>query len=188
MDKLIYIGNNGFEITENDDYLASALSDICRNNTAFPDIVDAYEYKKNVRTVNKEGKKETVKKTALRVSFADGSWTDVVKSDEDEDDRIVALLYAIVKRLFGTPTEGGYVIGDGFMNKVKKIVKGIRTDETDKELKEKRIKEKEEEDRKAHEEAVQRKKDKPSIGSRLASLEKNFSTLCEKLNGFLDKK
>jgi len=184
MHKIIEVGSNGkFHVTGNDEYLANVLADIANNNTAFPDVVDLYSFKKDVKieTKDKDGNVvyEKVKKDALRVYFADGSWTDVVKSDEDKNDPITAILYAVVKRLLGVPTGSGYVVGNGFMGKLKKFAKKIRTEESDAKAKAERIERKKEEDRKAHEAAVKRHEAHPSIGRRLRSLEDKFNKLCE---------
>lgn len=183
-----YTGSIIKGITDDDFIVESVVNSLDRNNTFFPNIV---EVKKDVvqsaktdkhgkKIYDENGKKVKIPQERMTVKFADGTWVEVKRNSADTDDDGTALLYAIAKRLFGKPTDGGYVTGEGFMNKIKKIVDNIVTTESLEKEKKERIKNKEEEDKKAHEEAQSRKEKNPSLGIRLRNLEDRF-------NAFMDK-
>lgn len=167
---------------------AGVISDLVKNNTAFPEITNVRIEKKMVRarengkSVKKDGKVERVERDVMTVRFADDSWVEVVRNPDDGQDEMVALVYAIVKRLMGKPNENGYVHGSGFMRKLKDVLDNASTPKKDAETKAATIKAKEESDKIAHEKALERKAMNPSIGSRLRDLEDKFVILCDKLD------
>lgn len=187
MNTAIKYENGNFYITDDDNILTSVLASMTRNNTFFPNVRSAHvesvlktkKDEKGNKVVDKDGKLVKVRKDVLTVSFSDGTWTSVTRSESDDNDLAMAFMYAIMKRLFGKPNDAGYVEGDGFMGKLKNLVKNIKTEESENEKKRKRLAEKEEADRKAHEDAVARRNRNPSIGSRLHSLEDKFNTLMD---------
>lgn len=167
---------------------ASVIADLVKNNTAFPEITNVRIEKKLVRakengkSVKKDGKVERVERDVMTVRFADDSWVEVVRNPEDGQDEMVALVYALVKRLMGKPNENGYVHGSGFMRKLKDVLDNASTPKKDAETKAATIKAKEESDKKEHEKALERKALHPSIGSRLRDLEDKFMVIIDKLD------
>lgn len=167
---------------------ASVIADLVSNNTAFPEITNVriekklVRAKKNGQSVKKDGKVERVERDVMTVRFADDSWVEVVRNPDDGQDEMVALVYAIVKRLMGEPNENGYVHGAGFMRKLKTVLDNASTPKKDAETKAAVIKAKEESDKKEHEKALERKALHPSIGSRLRDLEDKFMTIIDKLD------
>lgn len=175
---------NGIRITDNDDILSSVIASLSRNNTFCPNIKKCY-LEKDVkrRILDRDTKKMTkVLRDVLRVSFTDGTWVEVVRNPTDNDDMSTAVLYAIIKRLYGKPTSGGYVNGCGFMNKIKDVVKNIVTPQKEEEEKRRKMEAKKESDNKSHTEAMIRKEKNPSLGIRMRNLEDKFEKLIEKLS------
>lgn len=170
------------------DLFASVIADLVSNNTAFPEITNVriekklVRAKKNGQSVKKDGKVERVERDVMTVRFADDSWVEVVRNPDDGQDEMVALVYAIVKRLMGEPNANGYVHGAGFMRKLKTVLDNASTPKKDAEAKAATIKAKEESDKKEHEKALERKALHPSIGSRLRDLEDKFMTIIDKLD------
>lgn len=174
--------NNGHLCLNNDDEVISdVLASLCRNNTFCPNVTKCY-LMKNVdrKIVDKETKKKVVvKRDVLKVSFADDTWTEVVRNPNEQADDSIAIVYAIIKRMFGEPNAGGYVAGGGFMKRIQKMAQNIITPEKEEEEKQARIKTKAENDKKAHEEAVARRESNPSLGLRVHNLEKKFDELMD---------
>ena len=167
---------------------ASVIADLVKNNTAFPEITNVRIEKKLVRakengkSVKKDGKVERVERDVMTVRFVDDSWVEVVRNPEDGQYEMVALVYALVKRLMGKPNANGYVHGSGFMRKLKDVLDNASTPKKDAETKAATIKAKEESDKKEHEKALERKALHPSIGSRLRDLEDKFMVIIDKLD------
>ena len=183
-------------ITDNDENLKSCINSLIRNNTFFPNIVNIKTDYIKVRDKNaekaeenkaKKNKKKYEFKKIIRdckqmtVRFSDDTWVQVKLNPQDSDDPMTALLYAMVKRLFGEPNHSGYVNGSQFMNKLKKMLDNAQTPEKEAKEKELRAKEKAANDKKAHEDAIARKNAHPSLRQCVIDLADVIKGLKEKI-------
>lgn len=81
------------------------------------------EPRPHVAAVNMPAVKSVIfNKEATIVYFEDGTKCIVRKSDHDEYNREHAVVYAIVKRAYGTVNEDGVVEGNGMGNMLAKVV------------------------------------------------------------------
>ena len=200
MNSVIEIDEYGIKhITEDDDILTCVTNSLARNNTFFPNIdkIKIQDIDTHVVVMDENGKpkkddkgkviKEKCKQRQMMVRYADGSWNTVRLNPNDKNDPMVALLYAMVKRLFGVPNDRGYVNGSQFMNKLNNMIKNAETPEKLEDEKAKRAKEKSEHDKAEHDAAEKRKEENPSLHSCVAKQNKILEQMNELLSKLLNK-
>lgn len=183
MTNILIPTEDSLRFTDNTEALVDVFYSLAKNNTFIPNVTKCY-LMQNVdrKVVDKTTKKKVVvKRDVLKVSFADGSWTEVVRNPDETADNSVAVVYAIIKRLLGVPNSGGYVSGCGFMKRIQRLAENIITPEKEEQEKQERIRTKAENDKKAHEEAIARKSKNPSLGLRVHNLEEKFDKLMDTL-------
>lgn len=147
MNTVMKIVNGEVRVTENDNILGAVIASLTRNNTFIPNI-DRVIYNLGKKIVKggeneesypvdilattvyfKDGTKVTVKNTIKdkiqviteKITLSDGSVKEVRTASHDS--REIGLMYAIVKRLIGTPSESGEINGNGFSGFLRDQVK-----------------------------------------------------------------
>ena len=121
MEPAIIATNDGIRVTDNDDILTSVITSLVKRNSFMPNVE---------RIVYSD--------PAVKVWFADGTWVLLKTTSGDTFDKERGLVYALVKRMMGTPDPVTHEVkGGGYMGALHRMIESATDQKRSREEKEK---------------------------------------------------
>ena len=106
MEPAIIATEDGIRVTDNDEILTSVITSLVKRNAFMP----------NVRHI-------VYHNPAIKVYFSDGTWVLLKATNGDVFDKERGLVYALVKRMMGTPDPVTHEVkGGGYMSAIRRMV------------------------------------------------------------------
>jgi hypothetical protein len=171
MEQAIIATDEGIRVTDNDEILTSVLASLMKRNSFMPNV-ERIIYNDPV----------------IKVYFVDGTWVLLKTTHGDTFDKERGLVYALVKRMMGTPDPVTHEVkGGGYMGALHRMIDSATDQKKNREEKEKAAaekKEKKEKKEKGKPDAapVEKKQKEASLRDRVNELSSLLKDIKESLH------
>jgi len=158
MEPAIIATEDGVKVTDNDTILTSVITSLVKRNSFMPNV-ERIIYNDPV----------------IKVYFVDGTWVLLKTTQGDTFDKERGLVYALVKRMMGTPDPVTHEVkGGGYMGALHRMIDSATDQKKNREEKEKAAAEKKEQPDAAPTEKKQKKASLRDCVSELSNLLKDI--------------